>query len=140
MLHRRSICVAMTGFMTLLAQPVNRVAHAAWQPQTSPSGQAAATSAAGQSPAGTTTTYEPRDQVVQETVYDTECYQVPVTQMQTRYRTEYQTQTVPVIAMGDRPGARDGRAGPAPDGDPAHDGRADPDDHRAGARDRAADR
>ena len=88
---------------------------------------------------GTATTYETRYEVVYETVYDTECVQVPTTQMQTRYRTEYQTQSVPVIPMGDGTEARDGDPGPAPDGVPAWAGRGDPDGDRAGARDGDAD-
>ena len=36
------------------------------------------------------------DEVVNETVYDTETVQVPVTTNETRYRTEYRTRTVPV--------------------------------------------
>src|SRR4051812_14946235 len=36
------------------------------------------------------------DEVVYETVYDLETIQVPVTTNETRYRTEYRTQTVPL--------------------------------------------
>src|SRR5262245_66184332 len=96
MLQRRSICVVTIGIMLLVALPANPVVGAAWQSQITASGQAAAPAASGQSVGGTVTTYEARDQVVYETVYDTESFQVPVTQMQTRFRTEYQTQTVPV--------------------------------------------
>ena len=42
------------------------------------------------------TTMVPQNQIVYETVYDTECYLVPTTQMRTEYKTECKTETVPV--------------------------------------------
>ena len=46
-----------------------------------------------------TTVMVAQDQVVYETVYDTQYVQVPTTQMQTQYKTEYRTQTVPVTRV-----------------------------------------
>ena len=39
-----------------------------------------------------------QNQIVYETVYDTECYLVPTTQMRTEYKTECKTETVPVTS------------------------------------------
>ena len=41
----------------------------------------------------------PQNQVVYQTVNTVECVQVPVTQVQTHYRTEYRNETVPVTRM-----------------------------------------
>ena len=48
---------------------------------------------------GTATVLVPQTQVVYETVQSVECVQVPVTHMQTLYRTEYRTEKVPVTRM-----------------------------------------
>jgi hypothetical protein len=86
------IAVVMT---LIVAQPSGWATGSAWQPPAAPPGKTIAPVASGQS-AGSTTTYVPRTEVVYETVYDTICEQVPVTQMQTRWRTEYRNETVPL--------------------------------------------
>ena len=63
-----------------------------------PSAQSGAVASASQEP-GTTTVMVPQDQVTYQTVYDVECVQVPTTQLQTQYKTEYRSQTVPVTRV-----------------------------------------
>src|SRR4051794_14485205 len=62
-----------------------------------PASQSAGAAASSQGTAAPSmTVLVPQCQVVYETVQSVECVQVPVTQMQTRYRTEYHTESVPV--------------------------------------------
>src|SRR5262245_11601014 len=68
----------------------------AWAQATQPSAQATAAAASAQGAAVTRTVLVPQCQVVYETVQGVECVQVPVTRMQTCYRTEYRTEAVPV--------------------------------------------
>src|SRR5262245_4910981 len=96
MLQRRLIHVTTMGVMLLVALPASPVPGAAWHSQIMACGHAPGLEACGQCAGGTTTTYVPQYEVVYKTVYDTECIQVPVTRMETRYRTEYQTKSVPV--------------------------------------------
>ena len=77
-----AICLGQIG-PARAQQPVAASGQAGSAPASS--GQAAAT-----------TTFVPQNQIVYETVYDTECYLVPTTQMRTDYKTECKTETVPV--------------------------------------------
>ena len=62
-----------------------------------PSPQAAGTSPSAQGAASAApAVLVPQAQVVYETVNSVQCVQVPVTQMQTQYRTEYRNENVPV--------------------------------------------
>ncbi len=72
----------------------------AWEALEAPSQQAtvAAPSVQG-GPSAQTTTAAPQSQVAYQTVNTVECVQVPVTQMQTQYRTECRTVDVPVTRM-----------------------------------------
>ncbi len=63
----------------------------AWSAGQAPSPQAAASPSQA--------VLVPQAQVVYETVNTVECVQVPVTQMQTQYRTEYRNEAVPVTRM-----------------------------------------
>ena len=64
-----------------------------------PSSQSGSVAGATQAVGGTTTVLVPQDQVVYETVCDVEYVQVPTTQIQTHYKTEYRSQTVPVTRV-----------------------------------------
>src|ERR1700730_6029003 len=60
------------------------------QDKVMPSAQSGAVASASQE-SGTTTVMVPQDQVTYQTVYDVEYDQIPTTQLQTQYRTEYRS-------------------------------------------------
>src|SRR3954467_13544742 len=91
--------VGITVTSGILAAGVGMASQSlAWEQDALPASQSAGVAASAQG-AGSTTVLVPQSQLVYETVQSVECVQVPVTHMQTLYRQEVRTETVPVTRM-----------------------------------------
>ncbi len=119
---QRTVQVLVVAGMVLAGAGLTGRGRAWGQATATAQGQAGGAAASAQG--GTGTVLVPQTQVVYETVQSTQCVQVPVTHMQTCYRTEYRTETVPVTRMvpetvneiADRDDLRASAAGRAPAG------------------------
>ncbi len=95
--QRWVVSVVVAGMLLMGAGSSGR--GLAWGQAGPPSSQSPGGGVRGLFAGGTASVLVPQTQVVYETVQSSECVQVPVTHMQTLYRTEYRTQTVPVTRM-----------------------------------------
>src|SRR5262249_35214064 len=88
---------AVSGFLVAGAGMVGNCL--AWEEAAKAASQPTGVTPSTQGAGGTTTVLVPQCQVVYETVQSLECVRVPVTHMQTHYRTECRTESVPVTRM-----------------------------------------